>query len=132
MRTPALLLMACALAACTTAPEPQPRSADAEAELQQLLAGKVAGEPLDCLPRWSTDRMVTIDDSTIAFQEGRTVYLNNLQGQCSNLASGFYTLLTRSAGTGLCRGEIAQVVDLNSGMTVGSCAMGDFVPYRAS
>lgn len=130
MRIPATLLMASALAACSTAPQPQPRSAEAQAELQQLIAGKVAAEPVTCLPRWRTDRMVTIDDSTIAFRDGDTVYLNNLHGECANLGSGFYALLTRSpTGTGLCRGEIARVVDTRIGMTVGSCALGDFVPY---
>ena len=32
-------------------------------------------------------------------------------------------------GTGLCRGEIAQVIDTSQGFTVGSCSIGDFVPY---
>ena len=34
-----------------------------------------------------------------------------------------------SAAQGPCGGDIAQLVDLSSGMTVGSCVWGDFVPY---
>lgn len=131
MRIPVFLLMASALTACSTAPQPQARSTEAQAKLQQLLAGRVAGQPIQCLPRWSTDRMVTIDDSTIAFEDGGTVYVNNLRGECANLASGFYTLVTRSSGGGgLCRSEIAHVVDITTGHTVGSCSLGEFVPYR--
>ena len=134
MRGLSLLLLAPALAACTTAAPPQPRSAEAEAELQRLVAGKVAGPAVSCLPRYRADRMVVIDDNTIAFRDGSRVYVNQMRGGgCDRLASGFYTLVTRTVGgTGLCRGEIAQVADLTTGMTVGSCALGDFIPYTRS
>jgi hypothetical protein len=55
--------------------------------------------------------------------------VNHLIGECSLLKSGFYTLVTRSNGMGLCRGDIADVADVRTGMTVGSCAIGDWVPY---
>jgi hypothetical protein len=75
--------------------------------------------------------MVVIDDNTVVFKDGRTVYRNDFQGgTCSQLGSGNYALLTRRyGGSGLCRGDIAEVKDLTSGFTVGSCAMGDFIPY---
>ena len=38
-------------------------------------------------------------------------------------------LVTRTSGTGLCSGDIARVVDVSNGITVGSCALGEFVPY---
>ena len=132
MRTIGIMLTASALAACTTGPEPQSRSAEAEAKLQQTLAGRVAGEPMTCLPRWNRDNMVVIDDNTILFNEGSTVYRTELQGDCNRLSSGFYTLVTRSPLPSLCRGEIARVVDLRTDTMVGSCAIGDFVPYTRS
>ena len=69
------------------------------------------------------------DDGTVAFKNGRTVYVNHLLGECNGLKSGFYTLVTRSSGSGLCRGDIARVADVSTGMIVGSCAVGDFIPY---
>ena len=39
-------------------------------------------------------------------------------------------LVTRSQGSQLCRGDIGTVTDMTSGMVVGSCALGDFVPYK--
>jgi hypothetical protein len=52
-----------------------------------------------------------------------------MQGGCGNLGGG-YTLVTKTYGTAeLCRGDIAQVVDLQSHFTVGSCVFGDFIPY---
>lgn len=131
MRATVPILMAFALAACSTAPQPMGPNAEAEAKLQSLLAGKVAGQPTDCVPHWRTDRMTIIDDNTILFEDAGVVYRNELIGECSNLSNGFYSLLTKShGGVGLCRGEIAQVVDTRTGITVGSCAIGEFVPYR--
>ena len=122
---------AVSLGACTTAPQPETRSAKAEAHLQKLLAGKVAGPPVTCLPSYSSRDMVVIDDNTLVFRAGSgRVYRNDLMGGgCSQLGGGFYSLLTKSSGSGLCRGEIAQVVDVSNGITVGSCVIGDFVPY---
>lgn len=130
MRSMSLLLLAAALGACSTTPQPG-RTADAEAHLHKLLDGRVASAPKTCLPHYRADNMVVIDDNTILFRDGRTVYRNDFQGgTCSRLGSGFYALLTRtSGGTGLCRGDIAEVVDTSSGMQVGSCVLGDFVPY---
>ena len=130
MRAIPLLLAAAVLTGCMTQPEPPTRSAEAQAEFLKLTAGKVAGQPISCLPSYQRNDMVTIDDGTVAFRNGRTVYVNKLIGECSGLDSGFYTLVTRTSGTGLCRGDIARVADIRSGITVGSCAIGDFTPYK--
>lgn len=131
MRGISLLLLGATLASCTAA-APQPmRSLRAQTQYDQLLAGKVAGRPVSCLPSYKSNDMVTIDDSTVAFKQGsRTVYVNHMQGGCSNLAGSSYALLTHQfGGSGLCRGDIAQVVDTLNHITVGSCVFGDFVPY---
>lgn len=130
MRGIALLLVGATLASCAAAPQPG-RSAKAEAHLQRLLAGKVAGPAAACLPSYRSNDMVVIDDRTVAFRNGsRQIWVADLQGGCSNLGAGYYALVTRRfGGSGLCRGDIAEVADLANGFTVGSCVFGDFVPY---
>ena len=129
MRSISLMLLAATLGACTTGPEPG-RSADAQAHLDKLLAGKAPAKAVDCLPHYRANDMVVIDDHTVVFKNGRTVYRNDFQGGvCSNLGRGGYALVTRTSSPGLCRGDIAEVRDTSSGMTVGSCVLGDFVPY---
>lgn len=132
MRGISLLLISVGLVACTTtAAQQQPlRSAAKQQEFDRLLAGKVAGAPLSCLPRYSQNDMVVIDEHTIAFRDGSSrVYVNHMEGGCSNLG-GAYALVTKTFGTAqLCRGDIGQVVDLTNHFTVGSCVFGDFVPY---
>jgi len=132
MRNLIPLILVTAVAACTAGPPPppQPLTAKQQARLTQLLEGKVAGAPQSCLSNWQTHNMVTIDDDTIIFEQspGR-VWLQKPQNPCNLLSSGAYALVTRSSTGQLCRGDIAQVVDTMSGMNVGSCVMGDFVPY---
>jgi hypothetical protein len=131
MRSISLLLIGAAIVGCTTGAAEQPiRTAAKPQQYDQLLAGKVAGPPVSCLPTLRQDDMVVIDDRTVAFRQGSSrTYVNHMQGGCSNLGGG-YALVTRSFGGGqLCRGDIAQVVDLSSRMTVGSCVFGEFIPY---
>lgn len=131
MRSISLLLLTAALAGCATAPPPAARTAEAQAKLQQLIAGRAPGQAVGCLPSYSTRDMRVIDDNTIAFRSGGDLYVNDLSaGGCTQLGSGFYTLVTRSQSGSLCSGDIAHVTDITSGMTVGSCTLGDFIPYR--
>jgi len=132
MRAIPLLVTAATLAACTTQPSEPSRTAEGQAKFQQLTAGKVAGKPIDCLPHYRADDMITIDDRTVAFREGSRVYVNHLINECNGLDSGFYTLVTTSHGNGLCRGDISKVADIRTGMMVGSCAIGTFVPYTTA
>jgi hypothetical protein len=133
MRSISLLIAGTLLASCTTAPPPMPtRTAKSEQQFQQLLAGKVAQAPINCLPSYNANDMIVIDEDTVAFRVGADrVYLAHMQGGCTNLRpNGPYALLTRQfGGSGLCRGDIAQVIDPLNHMTVGSCAFSEFAPY---
>lgn len=132
MRGMYLIILGLTLIGCMTQPPTPTRTAEAQAELDKLLAGKTAGPPITCLQHYRANDMVRIDDSTVAFKQGSRVYVNHLIGACSNLDSSFYALVTRSNGMGLCRGDIAHVQDVSTGAIVGSCAIGDFVPYTRS
>jgi len=121
-----------ALAACSASSVQDTPSPRAQRELADALQGRTPGPAVRCLPNYRADNMQVIDDSTILFRDGRTVYVNTTLGACNNLANPSYALVTRNFGSQLCRGDIATVADMTSGMTVGSCALGDFVPYRAA
>jgi hypothetical protein len=129
------LLVTAALAACSTPAEQARQEARGEAKLQQHLAGRVAGQPQSCLPSFRTQDMVRVDDNTILFRDGsKTIYRNETLGRCSGLGSSNYTLVTRTVGAGgrLCSGDLASVVDIQTGSIVGGCALGEFVPYTRS
>lgn len=129
MRSVSLLVAAAVMAGCSTAPQQVGRTVEAEATLDRMLGGRVAGQPLSCLPPYGRNEMVTVDGNTILFRSGSTVYRNDLRSSgCSNLGGG-YSLVTQNSGGRLCSGDIAQVADIRNGITVGSCVLGDFVPY---
>jgi hypothetical protein len=132
MRSISPLLIGAALAGCsTTAQPPAMRTAENQAQLQRLLAGKVAGPPVSCLPSFRANDMTVIDEDTVIFkQSSNHLYVAHMAGGCNMLGRPGYALVTRQVGSsGLCHGEIATVVDTRSGFTVGSCVIGDFIPY---
>ena len=131
MRIMMIAVAATSLAACETVDsQPQQRSASQQRSYDKQLAGKVPGKAESCLPLYRSNDMTVIDDNTILYRDGRTTYVNKPLGGCNNLGNGSYALVTRSQGSQICRGDIAQVRDMTAGITVGSCALGDFVPYR--
>lgn len=131
MRGISLLIIGAGLASCTMAPpEPGP-SARTQMAAQRLLAGKVAGPPMDCISSFHANDMTWLDDGTVAFRQGSNrVYLNHFDGGCDN-PNGRYAMVTRQVATAqLCRGEIAQLIDPVSHTPGGSCVFGPFIPYR--
>ena len=120
------------LCACATASEPAQRSASAQRQYDAMLSGKVAGKAEKCLPTYRSNDMTIIDDNTILFRDGRTVYVNHPLGGCNNLSQSGRALVTKNFGPQLCRGDLATVIDNTSGMSVGACSLGDFIPYTRS
>lgn len=134
MRSISLLIAGTILASCTTGP-PVPdqamRSPSGERAYQMLIAGKVAGAPIACLPTYNQNDLSIIDGRNVAFRVGtRTAYLVRLTPGCEQLGAGSYALISRQfGGSQLCRGDIQQVMDLMNHITVGSCTVADIVPY---
>lgn len=128
-----LVRAACAaalLASCSTTPAEQVRSPRAQQELAEALAGRVPGKPVACLPSYRANDMQVIDDWTILFRAGRTIYVQNPRGGCSGIGSRRNVLVTRLFGTSqLCSGDISHLVDPTSGIGGGACVFSDFVPY---
>lgn len=136
MNRAAILLTAAGLMglAASCAPNPvyeQRAAARSQAELSRELAGRVAGAPERCLPDYSRANLTIIDNDTLLYRDGRTIWVQRPRGGCTGLANSGNTLVTRQFGTSqMCDGDISQVVDLRSGMLAGSCVFGPFVPYR--
>ena len=104
---------------------------DTQAEdpkLTKALAGKVAGEPRDCLPLMDTRDSQTFNGS-IVYNLGRsTAYRNDMQ-QCPMLGRDYIPVFN-VIGSQVCRGDIVRFVDRLSGANWGSCVVGKFVPYK--
>jgi len=123
-------LAACATTAYSNAYSEQ-RSAEAQRDLARYLDGRVPGKAQNCLPSFQSRDMVVIDSRTILFRDGANrVWRNELRSPCTGLGRPGTALVTKQFGTSsLCSGEIAQVLDTSANFIVGSCSLGDFVPY---
>lgn len=121
----ALLLMS-----CSTGPAEYTRTADAQQELEKALAGRVAGQPVNCIPSFRSSDMQIIDDWTLLFKQGSTVYLQTPRGGCPGINSHRNILVTYLRGTTqLCSGDINHLFDPVSGIGGGACVFSDFIPY---
>jgi hypothetical protein len=133
MRGISLFLIGATLASCTAGPEqPLTRSPRSQQEYMSLIAGKVPGPEVSCLPSYNANDMTVIDGRTLAFRRGAgtAVYIMHLTPGCEMVGGGTYALLSRQyGGMGLCRGDIQQVIDTLNRFTVGSCTIGAIVPY---
>ena len=124
------LSAAATLAACSTAPVEPTRSARVQKELADALAGRVAGKPVSCIPTYRADDMQIIDDWTILFKHGSTIYVQNPRGGCPGIGSHRNVLISRPMPSSqLCSGDIQQLFDPTSGIGGGACVFSEFVPY---
>jgi hypothetical protein len=132
MRTFPIIAAAVAIAGCTAAP-PVPEGAQADHRLQAMLAGKVAGPPVSCIPGYNSAHATSvIAPGAIAFQVNPgLVYVSNVDGSgCENSSGPNYSLVTKSYGS-LCSGDQVQIRDLQTRALVGACSLAPFVPYRS-
>ena len=119
-------------AAVVAAPIQKPQKPDRnQIEYEKLLAGKTPGKPQDCIDtRWTQPQLTAYQGKLLYRVSKKLVYVTDTGGGCEAVARGD-TIVTRQFQTRLCRGDIAQTVNLPARIPSGSCAMGEFVPYRS-
>ncbi len=97
--------------------------------LDKALAGRAAGPAKNCINRAQQRNLTYINDNILIFgsRNAKTIYVNKPAGGCPNAQR--YALSYSRPGTALCKGDIAQIVDVTVGSTLGSCSFSKFVPY---
>lgn len=134
MRRSSLILLA-TLAGCASTPAERDRAeavqSKEQAGLAAELAGLTPGEPTACLPELSRTQLQTKGyGDTVVYVASRNVkYRTDTTGGCRGVGRDDI-LITRTPATRVCRGDIAQTIDRTSRFPTGSCAFGDFVPYK--
>jgi len=132
-----MALLAPLLVGCTAnAMEASHSASDSLSEHDQrrmsaLLNGKTPGDPQPCITTRPNTQSSIIGNQAILYRVGRTVYRNDLDGACPILRSSSTLVSQRYGSSRLCSGEIMQIMDPHSGVSFGSCVLGEFTPYRA-
>ncbi|HEV2817082.1 MAG TPA: hypothetical protein VGW40_07675 [Allosphingosinicella sp.] len=102
---------------------------DHEAELARRLAGRVAGDPVQCIDLHRVRSSQIINDTAIIYDAGSVIYVNRPDNGADSLNRND-TMVTRLYTTQLCNIDTVQMVDRVSGTMTGIVFLGDFIPYR--
>jgi hypothetical protein len=101
-----------------------------EAELERALAGRVAGEPVDCISLFGSNSSQVIENTAILYRVGGTIYVNRPRAGADSLDRDD-TMVNRLFGDSrLCSIDTVRMVDLRTGFQTGIVFLGEFVPYR--
>jgi hypothetical protein len=129
-QTIAIAGLALAAAGCTAAEPPEARL-DREAALSAELSGhEPAGPAQACVSTREIEGNHSAGGAIIFEGHGGRLWVNRPSGGCPDLRHNALTV--RASGSQLCRGDIATVVDLTTGVSFGGCGLGAFEPYRRS
>ncbi|MBB5710223.1 hypothetical protein [Sphingomonas xinjiangensis] len=99
-----------------------------EMRLEKMLAGRVAGKPVDCIDLSSASSSTIIDGKAIVYRVGSTLYVNTPRSYPQSLRSDD-VLITRTFGSQLCSTDVVHTADRLSGFPRSPVFLGKFVPY---
>ena len=98
-----------------------------EEQLARLLEGRVAGEPVSCIPLSRTSSSRIIDRTAIVYDSGRTIYVNRPRHPDSLDSDD--VMVTRLHSSQLCRLDTVRLHDRSGLWYSGFVGLEDFVPY---
>lgn len=98
-----------------------------EQQLAKMLEGRVAGEPVSCIPLHRTSTTRIIDKTAIVYDAGRTIYVNRPRHP-EGLDSDD-VMVTRLHTSQLCRLDTVRMHDRTGFWYSGFVGLEDFVPY---
>ena len=98
-----------------------------EEQLARLLEGRVAGEPVSCIPLSRTSSSRIIDRTAIVYDSGRTIYVNRPRHPDSLDSDD--VMVMRLHSSQLCRLDTVRLHDRSGLWYSGFVGLEDFVPY---
>lgn len=120
----ALAALAVTLAASPAAArEPDP------AALDQLIADRTAGEPVQCIGINQIRSTTIINGTAIVYRVGSALYVNRPSSGADQLDRDDIMVDVNDVGR-LCAGGQVRMRDSGSGMYRSTIILGEFVPYR--
>ncbi len=94
------------------------------------LAGRIAGEPLNCVPLRALRSTRIVDESAIIYKVSKRLWYVNQpdRGHCALLRPN-RVIVTRTPSSQLCANDLVMIAEQNAPVTYGACGLGSFVPY---
>lgn len=97
-------------------------------KLQARLKGRVAGQPVSCVPVSSRSKTSVLDRNAVLISRGQETYYVNFPA-CSTLRED-RALVVDADKRRVCEGDDMMIMNLETGISYGSCEMGPFIPYE--
>jgi hypothetical protein len=101
----------------------------ADRDLAAALKDRTAGEPKTCISNGFLSNPQIISDKVILYNEGRTLWRNDVETRCPSLNSDA-TLIVEINGGQICEHDRIRVLDRGSSIPSAPCRLGKFTPYR--
>lgn len=98
-------------------------------QMTKLLAGRVAGKPVNCISLTGSQSSQIIDGKAIVYRVGGRLYVNTPRSGASTLNEDDI-LVTRTIGSQLCSIDTVDLIDRASRIQRGFVILGQFVPYE--
>lgn len=93
------------------------------------LAGRVAGEPRDCIDASQGTNVAVLDRDSIAYSgTQRVLWVSHPIGGCPSLRP-LTTLIVERFGSQICRNDRFRTIDFPQSIPSPYCRMGPFTPY---
>lgn len=121
--TPAIVWIAAAASAAEPAAPTK-----GEAQLARMLEGRVAGDPVRCIPSRRQQRIQMIDGTAYVFGHGATLYVQRTT-RPEDINRRNALINQRFSGGELCRMDVVTTIDPIAGFFTGGAIFEDFIPY---
>ncbi len=99
----------------------------AEAAFQELVEGRVAGEPRSCINPQNSNRLRVVENVGLTYRQGDTLWVARVRDP-RDLGPWDVPIIERY-GSLLCRHDVIRTVDRNAGFFTGNVFLEDFVPW---
>jgi len=99
-----------------------------EQQLAKLLEGRVAEQPVSCIPVSNTRDARIIDKTAIVYDWGNVIYVNRPRD--ARDLDDDDVMVTDIRGSQLCSVDVVRMHDRSNFFYTGFVGLGEFVPYR--
>jgi len=101
---------------------------EGETRLADMLEGRVAGEPQNCIRTRPNYRLTVIDDTAYVYGRGRTIYVQRTRHP-DKIDNNDTLVSRRFSGSQICRQDVVNTIDPVLGFFTGAVFFEEFIPY---
>jgi hypothetical protein len=99
-----------------------------QAALAKQLAGRVPGQPVNCIDLHNTEGPTVINKRTLLYRSFGTIYRNELPSECRSMTD-YSTIIVDVYGGQLCEHDHFRTREPGDVVPSAFCFLGKFTPY---